>query len=211
MPKIYTKAGDKGETRMYTGEKMNKGDELCEALGMTDIINVKIGHLKLKLNTLHNSEEVKLLRKDLTTIQQNFLNIASTLASTGGKKFFEEPETQTLYLERKIDEMTLKLPKLTRFLLMGDSEIRENETSNEVSVAAHECRVNVRKFERFVVRHKLLDGEYAYVNRLSDYFFQLSRYVDTLEDKPDYTRYILDFTLSIIMFAHMCAIYSTAT
>lgn len=207
MPKIYTKAGDKGETRMYTGQNMNKGDEVCEALGMTDIINVKIGHLKLALNSLRDSEEVKLLRKDLTTIQNNFLNIASTIASVG-KDFFKEPETQTLYLERKIDEMTLKLPKLTRFLLMGDSEIRENETSNEASVAAHECRVNVRKFERFVVRHKLL-GEYAYINRLSDYFFQLSRYVDTLDEKLDYTRYILDITLSIAMFAHMCAIYST--
>jgi len=198
MPKIYTKAGDKGFTRKYTGEKISKSSETCDAVGQTDIINVSIGQFKALLKkfrseltdkydaTNNSSETLRVLNNiinDQERIQRLFLNIASEIASTpkpGKVQYFgpEDDNTNTSLLESKIDKMTEILPELTVFILMGE---------NELSTSAHRCRVDVREFERMIVGSKDFNIPYTFVNRLSDYYFQLARYVDYLQAQEDDT------------------------
>ena len=41
--KIYTKTGDKGETSLFTGQRVPKNDPFMEALGTVDECNSAIG------------------------------------------------------------------------------------------------------------------------------------------------------------------------
>lgn len=41
--RIYTRTGDKGETSLYTGERISKSDPYMEAIGTVDECNCSIG------------------------------------------------------------------------------------------------------------------------------------------------------------------------
>lgn len=207
MPKIYTKSGDKGFTRKYTGEKISKHSSICDAVGLTDNINVSIGAFKALLKEFRDKLQIKVdstystsfellenieiltsIISEQERIQRIFLNIASDIASTRKSEkspYFSETddEEQASRLEHKIDRMTSILPKLTVFILMGESVL---------STSAHRCRVDVRQFERKIVECAEFDLPYKFVNRLSDYYFQLGRYVDYIQaitNPPDDNKY----------------------
>lgn len=212
MPKLYTRAGDRGNTRMYTGELMMKDSNVCRAVGLCDTINVSIGAFKAGLkgfmdvlqkrkiknhciccvngraNALNHTldetiEDLHGIIDDQVRIQRLFLNIASTIASTrkGNEKLFFDDVDDTKeakYLEKKIDNMTAVLPELKVFLLMGETPLSTN---------AHRSRVDIRSFERFIVGDQAIFPiqSYKYINRLSDYYFQLARYVDHLQTREE--------------------------
>ena len=75
--------------------------------------------------------------------------------------------------ENEIDKMSLELPPLRIFIVPGGSE--------NIS-RAHVCRSVARRSERMVWT---LDKTYTpigtFLNRLSDYFFTLSRYINHQE------------------------------
>jgi cob(I)alamin adenosyltransferase len=87
------------------------------------------------------------------------------------------------YLEIKIDNMEKTLPKLTKFILpcvtLVDSE-------------SHLCRTQTRKCERMLCNLNesyILDKNIIiYINRLSDFFFVLSRYICYNMGKIDFFR-----------------------
>ena len=81
-------------------------------------------------------------------------------------------ETNTKDLEDFIDQMTNVLPKLVSFILPCDTEL---------DLAAHRCRTQTRICEENLTY--IQDCEYinprmlVYMNRLSDFFFTLARYL----------------------------------
>ena len=159
--KIYTKTGYKGETSLLGGTRVSKAHQKLEAYGTVDELNSTIG-LIAAMNPVHQNF--------LLNIQHKLFNIGSELAAEKDLSFPlpELTEEEINVLEKEIDRLNEKLPKLKNFILPGGSVI-----SAHTQIARCVCR----RAERNVVG--LNESKYTtiigYLNRLSDYLFVLSR------------------------------------
>ncbi len=168
--KIYTKKGDKGETSLVSGRKISKADLLIESYGTVDELNTHVGMLIAKVS------DQKVLAS-LASIQHTLFDIGSVLAKDGisSPDYPEVKMTDVDILEVEIDRMDEALEPLRQFILPGGSE----------SIAqAHICRTVCRRAERRVVSVEDEDftQEIMYLNRLSDYFFVLARFLHKTEN-----------------------------
>ena len=165
--KIYTKSGDNGSTALVSGRRVQKSELLLEAYGTVDELNSFIG---LLLNKITADEEIE----DLNFIQNVLFNVGSILAQDGAD-YPNYPTIEPRYIDRieqMIDRCSAQLPTLTQFILPG---------GNEAIALCHVCRTICRRAERRVV--SLEDNNenvlliIQLLNRLSDYFFTLARFM----------------------------------
>ena len=119
------------------------------------------------------------LNQELKDIQPILFDIGSHLASDGKMPEYLPAldDQNTIVLENAIDRMTADLPQLKAFIMPG---------GNARIAQAHVCRVICRRAERRVVtmngNHKDLPSFIQiYLNRLSDYFFVVARYLAHLD------------------------------
>ena len=171
--KIYTKTGDGGKTSLIGGTKVPKSHIRIQAYGTVDELNAFTGLFKDQLSDVHS-------RELLLEIQDRLFTIGSALACDPNKEISlripDLKESDILLLENEIDLMNAKLPEMKSFILPG----------GHVSVSmAHICRTICRRAERLIV--ELDEKEHLdqpliikYLNRLSDYFFVLARWVGHL-------------------------------
>lgn len=166
--KIYTKKGDKGESSLLGGTKVQKNNIRLEAYGTVDELNAFIGHL-------HDQQINKNQKSILLAIQNQLFNLGSILSFDGGKSRIKLPEItkeNILHLEQEIDKMQQELPPLTDFIL---------PCGNAISSLCHIARAVCRRAERRVVAIAKSDQINAncleYLNRLSDYLFVLARLI----------------------------------
>lgn len=165
--KIYTKAGDDGKTSLFGGKRIPKYADRIESYGTVDELNSFIGLLKDGLGD-------SVLSPQLLVIQHNLFNIGSVLA-TDKDADFNLPGVgpdDVAEIERNIDLLQAQLTPLKNFILPGgDTRVSH----------AHICRTVCRRAERRVVAvhaQEPLDTHIIlYLNRLSDYFFVLARYI----------------------------------
>ena len=167
--KIYTKTGDKGSTSLFGGERVKKDHIRLEAYGCIDELNCFVG-------LLVSDTQDKDVKDFLVQIQNDLFNIGSHLACV--EPAFKDklpalPEKRIAKMEEQIDFHDTKLAPLKEFILPGG-------TSG--SSLSQLCRSISRRTERQLVA---LDTEsfvdpivLQYVNRLSDYFFSLSRFLN---------------------------------
>jgi cob(I)alamin adenosyltransferase len=165
--KIYTKTGDDGTTGLIGGSRVKKYDLRLEAYGTIDELNSVIGvlrSLELPINV------VELLNK----IQNKLFNIGSLLASDDNGVAFTANLAITNEnikdLEDAIDEYQNQLPELTHFIIPGG-----NLSSAQCHVARTVCRRAERRILEFAEHSKVQSEIVIYINRLSDFFFVLSR------------------------------------
>lgn len=169
--KIYTKTGDQGQTSLWGGKKVSKAHLQVEAYGNVDELNSFIGHL-MASPSMHTHVHYPLL----VSVQNQLFAVGAMLAQDPDRnranKEFVLAETAPNILEKGIDELESSLPGLTNFILPSGSE---------ACTRAHLCRTVCRRAERSVVQ---LSNSMAiapiiikYLNRLSDYFFVLSRHL----------------------------------
>ncbi len=163
---IYTKGGDKGKTSLLGGRRVSKYHGRIEAYGTVDEL---MAHTAL-LRDLSEDEES---REQLLVILERLMSAASVIAADGDDLPDNMPslnEADVEYLESAIDVMDHDLPGLTSFILPG---------GHPATSQAHVARTVCRRAERNIL--KLQDEESVeeiiikYFNRLSDYFFLLSR------------------------------------
>lgn len=155
--KIYTKTGDNGTTSLFGAQRLSKSDPRVAAYGTVDELTSFIGLLIEKIPS--NAD-----KKFLTNIQKDLYLIMSSLACGPIKE--TALKTGVAKLEKKIDDIEFKLPKLTRFILPQGSEI---------TALFHVVRTITRRAEREAVKVKILPVILQYLNRLSDLFFVLAR------------------------------------
>jgi cob(I)alamin adenosyltransferase len=168
--KIYTKTGDKGSTSLIGGTKVPKSDIRIETYGTVDELNSWIGNINDQLQ----DDEFK---NELKEIQDRLFTIGSALATDGEKeprmKLPDLHGSDILFLEKRIDAMTVALPPMKSFILPG----------GHLTVSSiHIVRCVCRRAERLAVamqQNELFIDEkiIQYLNRLSDYLFTLARYV----------------------------------
>lgn len=164
--KIYTKKGDDGTTGILGGVRLPKHHLRIDSYGTVDELNSFVGLLRD-----HLSDEAKLT--ELVGIQEELFTIGSHLASDPEKNRMTLPdlrEEDVQRLEKSMDEMDAMLPEMRAFVLPG---------GHPAVSTAHVCRCVCRRAERLCVA--LSENEIVnpmilrYLNRLSDYFFVLSR------------------------------------
>ena len=155
--------GDKGITCLGKVRR-SKGDLRIEALGHLDELNSLIG---LTRSFLKN--RFKKIDKILEEIQSDIFLIGSEVSV--GKKKLEAKNVKKI--ERIMGEYEKRLPLIKKFVYpVGAKE----------SCLLHVCRSVCRRVERVFVKlnqkTKLNPNILAYLNRLSDLFFVLARYVN---------------------------------
>lgn len=182
--KIYTKTGDKGDTSLFTGQRVPKNDPYIDAIGTVDETNSAIG-VALALIPKEN-KILEELEKELIIIQHALFDVGAALATPRSsasdtkiqKTRFDADETALL--EKWIDSKEKELPKLHHFILPG---------GHPAGAMLHLARSICRRSERLVVpmkqRGDVSDTVMIYLNRLSDYLFVSSRYLNHLLKNPE--------------------------
>lgn len=185
--KIYTKTGDKGTTSLIGGTRVSKDDVRLEAYGTFDELSAFIAVLSDSEGVERHEIEV------MDKIQNCLLVLESCLALESQrddettrqqvKKYIPEiTESDVKFLEDEIDAMNLQLEPLRCLIIPG---------GNILSSRCHVCRTVCRRAERRLVEmgreYEVDENIRRFVNRLSDYFFTLSRlYMKRvgIEEKP---------------------------
>lgn len=164
--KIYTKTGDDGSTMLLGGGRVSKAHLRIDAYGTVDELNSYVGLIRdQKIQVGH--------KVVLKKIQDTLFVLGATLATNPDKKKVKSPDItdeDVVFLEHQMDAMNAELPDLKHFILPG---------GHTTVSYCHLARCVCRRTERLVVYLAQTD-EVApivihYLNRLSDYFFVLSR------------------------------------
>ena len=170
--KIYTRTGDKGETRLIGGKHVNKADLRITAYGEVDELNSSIG---LAISFLRSRQDLLL---DVVGILEQVQNDLFVLGSDLADPSWPQDNSQTprtsekmaSALEPIIDRIESELEPITFFILPGGSI--------EASLL-HLSRGVVRRAERAVVSlsksQPLNPAIIVYLNRLSDLLFVTAR------------------------------------
>lgn len=166
MP-IYTKKGDKGETSLFTGKKVSKTNVRIEAIGTVDELNSVIG-----LVISQNSNPRTQVLKELIEVQKDLFEIGASLANPSNQRKLKILE-RVSYFEKFIDKMTEKMPKLSNFILPGGTT-----TGAFLHLARTVCRRAERKLVALSRKEKIDKKILVYINRLSDLFLTMSRFVN---------------------------------
>ncbi len=156
--------GDHGQSSSPFGS-LGKSDIYFELLGGLDELSAHIGFLTTNLDNLPTQ------KVQLSEILKDIRSISSDLALATPHTNFDIRRLKLL--ENWLDAMEKELPPIKSFLL---------PLGHRSSSYAHLVRTVTRRVERTYFRtievHHV-DGDGAiYLNRLSDYFFALARYIN---------------------------------
>jgi cob(I)alamin adenosyltransferase len=173
LNRIYTRTGDKGTTALAAGGRRPKYDLRIEAYGTVDETNACIG--LVRLHTAGQEIDTMLGR-----IQNDLFDLGADLATVETDKPLPyEPlritQGQVDRLEQEIDRLNAELSVLRSFVLPGGTP---------AAAALHLARTVCRRAERHVVElmerpdEKVSPESVKYLNRLSDFLFVASRYVN---------------------------------
>ena len=176
LNRIYTRTGDKGETALGNGSRVSKAHLRIHAYGTVDETNATLGLVRLhtQLPEMHKLDLM------LARIQNELFDLGADLCVPDtGKELTYEPlrilPKQFERLETEIDELNGELSPLRSFVLPG---------GHPAAAYLHLSRTVCRRAERLIVElaaqegEQVSEGAIAYINRLSDFFFVASRWVN---------------------------------
>jgi len=185
LNRIYTKAGDGGQTRLVGGQKVPKDAARIEAYGTVDELMSCIGLARTALGTSEAPAGARELEAILRRIQNELFNVGSELATLPADLHPRQARVEARHvaaLEREIDAWNDELPELRSFILPG---------GGWVASYLHLARTVCRRAERLVVGLPSAEGEapasqvLPYLNRLSDALFVMSRHASRLYGEPE--------------------------
>ncbi|MBT3477899.1 MAG: cob(I)yrinic acid a,c-diamide adenosyltransferase [Candidatus Marinimicrobia bacterium] len=164
ISKVTTKTGDKGGTGLGDGKRVSKDHPHIVFQGDLDELNSFLG---LTVTACNEKELVT----ELKSIQQDIFNIGGE-ASMPGTDMELFSKDRINILESSLEKMNKFLPPLTEFILPG---------GDELSARIHVVRAVCRRVERSCVTLMETGTDVKfwliYLNRLSDYFFVLARFI----------------------------------
>ena len=167
---IYTKNGDKGTTNLVHTKNVSKADDRIQLEGTIDELSCHIGVLK---TLIRDGDTIRFLEK----IQGNLIRIDAGVADPYNREY-KINDDKTELLEEEIDRLTglFHMPKESS--LPGACRL-----SAEIDVTWAVARRAERDLAAVSVKFGSDTGSKKYMNRLSDYFYVLARYVDVAKIK----------------------------
>lgn len=172
---VTTRGGDRGQSGLVFGERRSKGSPIFHAVGELDSLNAHIGYLRqFKLG----SETRMFLRK----IQTNLWKAMGTISAD---KTHDDYSMITHIEESEIEKLEEEEHRLLSQLFIGNEFVTPGDSGGFRAAYCHIARTAARTCERAIVAHISAGDVVAdyhdlylvqrYINRLSDYFFVLSR------------------------------------
>ena len=161
---IYTKTGDKGQTSLYDGTRIDKDSIRVESYGTIDELNSYIG---LCMHYINEDE-----KKVLFNIQRDLFYIGSELPTKNTEKLNKVvTDNDIKNLENIIDKYMGEAKGLDSFIIPGTSLASAN---------LHIARTICRRAERIIISlskiEKVNPMLIKYINRLSDTLYAIARY-----------------------------------
>jgi len=174
VARIYTKAGDGGDTRLFDGTRVRKSNARVAAYGDVDELNATLGLARAALA----GPALAALGPALEHLQRELFAVGALLADPRRDGETAPPadarlalgEAEVARLEGWIDAWEADLPPLSAFVLPGGTP---------AAAALHLARTVARRAERAAV-DLVAEGAGApvvvvYLNRLSDLLFVAAR------------------------------------
>jgi cob(I)alamin adenosyltransferase len=177
--KVYTRTGDKGETGLVSGNRTSKSDIRIDLYGELDELNSRVG---VSTSLLSGDFEFQQIVPFLHHIQSAIFDLGSNLAcEIENRAKYNLPQISDEFIqdiELEIDKLDSELEPLKNFILPGGTI---------AASSLHLCRTNARSVERKTILYytttneELPQNTVIFLNRLSDYFFVLARYVNKVK------------------------------
>ncbi len=180
--KIYTRTGDRGDTTLLGGERVQKTDVRVEAFGAVDELNASLGlALARDEDRLIDHALLRAVQDDLFAIGARLAAADPEAAARKGTIPAFRTERRVSELEAWIDSLDTELEALTTFILPGGTEL---------GAQVHVCRTICRRAERAIARlseeqPELDQAVLPYMNRLSDLLFTLARSCNARAGRPE--------------------------
>jgi len=161
LTRIYTRAGDAGETSLGDLSRVSKLDPLVQAYGAVDELNSVLGWAQVEARD-----------ERLSRIQNELFDVGADLsvpfADGDGKLRITQAAIERL--EGDCDDANAGLPELKSFVLPGGSE-----SGARLHVARAICRRAERAALEAAQSRPVNPLAVTYLNRLSDLLFILAR------------------------------------
>ncbi len=168
--KVYTKTGDKGTTALIGGKRVRKNHQRIEAYGTADELISFLGLLRDYCGEAKHKEFIFKIQNELMVLSAILAtDCESTLDKIPGLSK-ESIET----IEKEIDSLEILLPPLKAFVIPGG-----HPAVSTCHIARTVCRRTERTVLSLAENEVVPDIVIAYLNRLSDYLFVLSRLLTT--------------------------------
>jgi cob(I)alamin adenosyltransferase len=191
--RVYTRTGDRGQTRLVGGKAVRKDDPRVEAYGTVDELNAVLGLARTwneaslapgKGRDTPGLRAGRELDEILKRLQNELFDLGSELATPPDGAWpgmIRIGDAEVTALERCIDRCQNDLAPLKSFILPG---------GGAVSAFLHQARTVCRRAERrllpLVDAEEVGEGPLRYLNRLSDLLFVLARWISLHTGVPEY-------------------------
>jgi cob(I)alamin adenosyltransferase len=175
LTRIYTRAGDAGETSLGDGARVPKTDLRIEAYGTVDELNSLVG---LALAGDLPDE----FRPFLERVQNDLFDLGADLSvplEDDRRERLRVTTEQVERLEELCDLVNERLEPLKSFVLPGGTE-----AAARLHVARAVCRRAERLAVALAAEHGVNPAALAYLNRLSDLLFILARAANAGSPEP---------------------------
>ncbi len=199
ITRVYTRTGDKGNTRLVGGQEVPKDHIRIATYGTVDELNAIVGIIRAFLREPPFSDDALSVARgtldvQLHAIQNDLFNVGSDLATLPGDRWpgmYRVGGPDVTRLEGWIDVLNAEVGPLVEFILPG---------GGKVGAYFHQARTVCRRAERECVAlmragppEVLADGAteqpgegaMRYLNRLSDYLFVAGRWAAKQANEPE--------------------------
>ena len=176
ITRVYTRRGNQGETDLVGGSRVAKDSPRIDAYGTVDELNAAVGVARAVNVAEHRrSRAGREVDAILRKLQSELFDLGGELATPAAEfrpGMFRVGAAEVTALETLMDRCQKDLAPLKSFVLPG---------GGHVSAFLHVARTVCRRAERDVLRlmrHEDVGAwPLAYLNRLSDLLFVLSRWI----------------------------------
>ena len=165
MIEVYTGYGDKGMTDLSHTKNVSKSDDRICLMGSIEEL---VSHIGLVRALIGDGDVVRMLEK----ISETLKKITDGVSDPYNREF-KVSEDRTELLEEEIGRMRKIFSGERLPILPGDSRV-----AAEIDVTRAVARRAERELALVSVQFGSAPGAKKYMNRLSDYFYVLARYVD---------------------------------
>ena len=167
---VYTGYGDKGMTDLSHTKNVSKSDDRICLMGSVEELMSHIGLVRVLVDDV---DVVRMLEKISETLKKIIDGVSDPY-----NREFKVSEDRTELLEEEIGRMKEIFSRERLPILPGDSRV-----AAEIDVTRAVARRAERELALVSVKFGSDTGAKKYMNRLSDYFYVLARYVDVAKIK----------------------------